>query len=88
MESNNVVQLSTKWLIEKLKEEGLLVQNPENMKSLRLIIKEATEMEKMKIIDSHIIAYEYMGFPFSAKDSAVTYYNETYGGNIKKNLSQ
>jgi hypothetical protein len=55
------------------------VQTPENIKSLRLIIKEATEMEKMKIIDSHIVAYEEMGFPYSAKDSAVTYYKEIYG---------
>jgi S-adenosylmethionine/arginine decarboxylase-like enzyme len=76
---NGKTQLSTRWLVEKLFEEGFLVQTPENIKSLRLIIKEATEMEKMKIIDSHIVAYEEMGFPYSAKDSAVTYYKEIYG---------
>ena len=63
-------QTAVEWLIEKLKSQGLLIGEPNNL----VAVREAKEMEKQQIIDSYIEGY-------SAEDynaDSEQYYNETF----------
>jgi hypothetical protein len=42
-------QTAVEWLVDKLKSQGLLIGDPNNL----VAVREAKEMEKQQIIDAH-----------------------------------
>jgi len=67
MENNK--QSSVEWFAEKLKSQGLLIGEPDNL------VEQAKEMEKEQIVNA-VDAWVTNG---SLKGEQ--YYNETFGGN-------
>lgn len=73
---NNKKQTAVEWLVEKLKSQGLLIGDPDNL----IAVREAKEMEKEQSIN------DYCNGRISVIEkkviSAEQYYNETYGRTI------
>ena len=78
METIELKSLSVEYLIEELKENGLLVCSPEKKPLLKKIIQESKKREKENIRTSHEDAYIHSGYPYIAKDCAETYLKETF----------
>jgi endonuclease I len=75
---SNKKQIVVEWLIEKLKSQGLLIGEPDNL----IAVKQAKEMEKNNIINAAARGYLSMTERFNledAKDYGQQYYNNTYG---------
>ena len=74
---SNKKQIVVEWLIEKLKSQGLLIGEPDNL----IAVKQAKEMEKNNIINAAARGYLSMPERFNledAKDYGQQYYNNTY----------
>lgn len=72
-------QTAVEWLAEKLKSQGLLIGEPNNL----VAVKQAKAMEKEQMIDigSHCFARGHKGFQpieSDAEPTAEEYYYETY----------
>jgi hypothetical protein len=78
---SNKKQTAVEWLIEKLKSQGLLIGEPDNLVAL----KQAKEMDRNNIINAAARGYLAMPERFSledAKEYGTAYYENTF--NIDK----
>lgn len=66
-------QTAVEWLVEKLKSQGLLIGDPDNL----IAVREAKEMEKEQIIE----AYKTFLDTTLPKEVYEQYYTETYETN-------
>jgi uncharacterized protein YoaH (UPF0181 family) len=64
-------QTAVEWLINKLKSQGLLIGEPNNL----VAVREAKEMEKQQIIDAYEDGYSDSDNTFELNKE---YYNETF----------
>lgn len=60
---------AVEWLVDKLKSQGLLIGEPNNL----IAVRQANEIFEKQIID----ALHYFGI-----ENAEQYYNKTYGGEL------
>ena len=73
-------QTAVDWLVEKLKSQGLLIGEIDNL----VAVKQAKEMEKEQIIEAHFTSSGCNSFDMptdrinSAYKAAQEYYNETF----------
>ena len=72
-------QRAVEWLIDKLKSQGLLIGEPDNL----VAVNQAKEMEKQQIIDAHNHGFTegtcFGASPISYKFiESEQYYNETF----------
>ena len=65
-------QTAVEWLVEKLKSQGLLIGEPDNL----VAVNQAKEMEKQQIMNA---VYDSMGTNFDPNmGRAELYYNTTF----------
>jgi hypothetical protein len=69
---SNKKQTAVEWLIEKLKSQGLLIGEPDNL----IAVKQAKEMEKQQIKEACNQGY-YDGYKDNGNNPE-QYYKETY----------
>lgn len=70
-------QTAVEWLVEKLKSQGLLIGEPDNL----VAVNQAKEMEKEQIMKA---VYDSMGTNFDPNmGRAEQYYNEIYESKIR-----
>ena len=65
-------QTAVEFLVEKLKSQGLLIGEPNNL----IAVREAKEIDKQNIISAYQQGYNnaYFNFPVTGEE----YYNETF----------
>ena len=66
-------QTAVEWLVEKLKSQGLLIGEPDNL----VAVNQAKEMEKEDIIDAAMWMPKSFNLEF-IRELAEQYYNETF----------
>jgi hypothetical protein len=65
---------AVEWLINKLKSQGLLIGEPNNL----VAVREAKKMEKEQIIDAYVNGDIDAGIYAATKKNAEQYYKETF----------
>ena len=72
-------QTAVEWLVEKLKSQGLLIGEPDNL----VVVNQAKQMDKEQIIEAFEIGYN--NGACVQEGNAIyhggNYYNETFGKN-------
>jgi hypothetical protein len=71
-------QTAVEWLVEEMFNQGYLNDKPLTVNNIEYFVKQAKEMERQQIIQSHEDAYLDCGFEYSASDCANDYYNKKF----------
>ena len=75
---SNKQQTAIDWLVEKLKSQGLLIGEPDNL----IAVKQAKELEKQQIIDANNDGQSLHAKSVTKlmiRDNAENYHEQTYG---------
>jgi hypothetical protein len=71
-------QTAVEWFVEEMFNQGYLNDKPLTVNNIEYFVKQAKEMERQQIIQSHEDAYLDCGFEYSASDCANDYYNKKF----------